>query len=135
MELRDLWAFVAVAQEQHSGGAAERLYISPPPLFNRIKALEEEVGALLLERTTRHVALSAATQVLLEHVRAPMQAALAATRRLCSGADCWQSSAACVKSRHYFDCREGDGSKIAEVSGILLAALEMGPSAGTFRPI
>ena len=43
--------------------AAERLHISQPPLTTQLQQLEQEIGAKLLERDSRHVALTAAGNV------------------------------------------------------------------------
>ncbi len=70
MELRQLSAFVAVAEELHFGRAAEKCGLAPPALSRQITALEHELGAALLTRTTRQVALTRAGFVMLEEARA-----------------------------------------------------------------
>jgi DNA-binding transcriptional LysR family regulator len=55
-ELLDVRAFLAILEMGSFHKAAEALNISQPALSRRIKALEQNVGAPLLERTTRHVA-------------------------------------------------------------------------------
>ncbi len=52
--------FVAVAEEEGFAPAARRLGVSPPVVTRSISALEEHLGARLLERTTRKVRVTEA---------------------------------------------------------------------------
>jgi len=69
MKIHLLRYFIMLAEELHFGRAAERLSITQPPLSSALKALEEEVGVLLVERNSKHVALTAAGAAFLKEAR------------------------------------------------------------------
>src|SRR5882724_11709807 len=85
MELRHLRYFVAVAEEGSMTVAAERrLHTAQPSLSRQIRDLEYEVGAQLMTRSARGIALTAAGRVFLDHARlalAQVEAARDAARR------------------------------------------------------
>lgn len=58
MELADVEAFLLLWDELHFGRTAERLYVSPARVSQRIRALEAEIGGALFARTSRRVALT-----------------------------------------------------------------------------
>lgn len=65
MEIRQLEAFLMVAEELHFGRAADRLHMAQPALSRIIRSLERELGAPLFERTTRKVRLTPSGEALL----------------------------------------------------------------------
>ncbi|GAA2096670.1 MULTISPECIES: LysR family transcriptional regulator [Brevibacterium] len=74
MELQQIRAFLAVAEELHFGRAAERLGMAQPPLSRTIRQFEKELGAELFHRTTRQVALAPAGEALVGPARALLEA-------------------------------------------------------------
>jgi DNA-binding transcriptional LysR family regulator len=74
VDLRRLRYFVAVAEERHFGRAAARLHMSAPPLSQRIRELEADLGLTLFERSSRSVKLTAAGERLLGDARAVLAA-------------------------------------------------------------
>jgi DNA-binding transcriptional LysR family regulator len=75
VELRQLEAFVAVANELHFGRAAERLHLAAPTLSELIRRLERELGTPLFTRTTRRVALTSAGAELLARSKVILEVA------------------------------------------------------------
>ncbi|XKE47055.1 LysR family transcriptional regulator [Halomonas organivorans] len=85
MELRHLRYFCVVAEELNLTYAAERLHMSQPPLTRQIKQLEEELGAVLFERSSRGLTLTATGQFFHEHalqILEKVDATVEATRRI-----------------------------------------------------
>jgi DNA-binding transcriptional LysR family regulator len=75
MELRQLAHFVAVAEERHFTRAAARVHVVQSTLSASINALERELGATLLIRSSRRVELTAAGDALMPAARRALAAA------------------------------------------------------------
>jgi DNA-binding transcriptional LysR family regulator len=86
LELSDLRRFAALAEELHFGRAAARLGMGQPQLSRALQSLERAVGARLLARTSRDVALTEAGASLLADARRILAIAEAAPRRACQAA-------------------------------------------------
>lgn len=69
MRIRQLRCFAVLAEELNFTRAAQRLNMSQPPLSTQIQTLEREVGAELISRTSRRVALTRAGEVFLQRAR------------------------------------------------------------------
>ena len=69
LDLRLVRYFVTVADELHFGRASTRLYISQPALSKQIRKLESDLGAQLLVRDSRHVALTVRGERFLDDAR------------------------------------------------------------------
>ncbi|MFD0276546.1 LysR substrate-binding domain-containing protein [Kitasatospora sp. NPDC127111] len=64
-----LRAFVAVAEHRHFREAAAATGLSQPALSGAVAALEESLGAQLVERTTRRVMITPLGERVLDHAR------------------------------------------------------------------
>jgi hypothetical protein len=69
VSLAQIEYFVAVAEEGNVGRAARRLRVAQPPISRHIRALEDELGATLFERTPKGMRLLPAGEVFLRHAR------------------------------------------------------------------
>ncbi|MFS2221803.1 DNA-binding transcriptional regulator OxyR [Pantoea sp. B65] len=69
MNIRDLEYLVALAEYRHFQRAAEACNVSQPTLSTQLRKLENELGLLLLERTTRKVHFTQIGLQLVEQTR------------------------------------------------------------------
>ncbi|WP_295582913.1 selenium metabolism-associated LysR family transcriptional regulator [uncultured Oscillibacter sp.] len=69
MELKQLESFVAVVRWGSFTRAAERTYTSQPTVSSHVRALEEELGVRLLQRSTKRVQVTAKGRELYECAR------------------------------------------------------------------
>lgn len=75
MDLRDLRAFVAIAETGSLAAAAKVLHSSPPSLSVRLKDLEDELGTTLFERWARGLTLTEQGREFLSHAYAILKRA------------------------------------------------------------
>ncbi|MFJ3304074.1 LysR family transcriptional regulator [Streptomyces sp. NPDC086549] len=82
LDLRKVRYFTAVAEQLHFGRAAENLHIAQPVLSRQIRALEKDLDAVLFERDSHGVTLTAAGRQLLDDARRLLANADATRRRV-----------------------------------------------------
>lgn len=69
MELKQLLYFKEVAKHKSITKAAQQIHISQPALSKSIKALEEELEAILIIRTNKKIDLTDAGNMVLEYTK------------------------------------------------------------------
>ena len=69
MELRQLEYFCAVSSLKNFTRAAQFLHVSQPSVTKAIQSLEAELKLTLIDRSRKHVCLTDAGQVFLNHVK------------------------------------------------------------------
>ena len=69
MNIRDLEYLVALAEHRHFRRAADSCHVSQPTLSGQIRKLEDEMGVMLLERTSRKVLFTQAGMLLVDQAR------------------------------------------------------------------
>ncbi|PWD88155.1 LysR family transcriptional regulator [Ignatzschineria cameli] len=73
MELKQLEYFIAVADELSFTKAAQKLFITQPPLSRQIQQLEEEIDAKLFYRKSRSIELTEAGLFFYKHAKNILQ--------------------------------------------------------------
>jgi len=73
MNLSQLKAFLAVAQDRSFSRAAEKLYLTQPAVSKQIQALEEGLGMRLFDRVGRSILLTEAGNILQDHAHIVFQ--------------------------------------------------------------
>ena len=69
LDVRELRYFLGVAEELNFTRAAERLHVAQQALSAAIREIEQVLGVQLFVRSTRHVALTSAGELLVPHAR------------------------------------------------------------------
>ncbi|MBG5993993.1 DNA-binding transcriptional regulator OxyR [Proteus mirabilis] len=69
MNIRDLEYLVALAEHKHFRRAADSCHVSQPTLNGQIRKLEDELGVMLLERTSRKVLFTQQGLLLVEQAK------------------------------------------------------------------
>jgi DNA-binding transcriptional LysR family regulator len=92
VDIREVEAFLAVADELHFGRAAERLHVTTTRVSQSVRSLERWVGGRLFERTTRRVSLTPLGERLLADLRPAylgMETALRTARESAQQQSAW----------------------------------------------
>ena len=55
MDIRQLETFIEVVKHKSFSKAAEKLYLTQPTVTSHIQNLENELGAMLINRSGKHV--------------------------------------------------------------------------------
>jgi DNA-binding transcriptional LysR family regulator len=69
MDIRQLNYFLEVALQGSFSKASQKLHLSQPTLSKMVKTLEDELGVLLLDRSTRRIELTDAGELVLSHAQ------------------------------------------------------------------
>lgn len=69
MDMRQLRYFAAIAEEGQITKAAKKLHMAQPPLSQQLKALEQELGTLLVERNGKNTELTEAGKILYDRAK------------------------------------------------------------------
>ncbi|MGN7358008.1 LysR family transcriptional regulator [Paenibacillus sp. SAF-054] len=67
MDIRQLRYFIAIVEERKISAAAQRLHMSQPPLSQQLKAMEEELGTVLVERSGKLLKVTESGKALYRH--------------------------------------------------------------------
>ena len=118
MELYQLRSFAAVAELGQLTRAAEKLHISQPAVSAQIKALEDELGVALFERTSSGMVLTSAGRKLLPDAE-----------RIVAGAQALRSHARAIRGEVVGRARVGTVSdpQFVRIGDFLTQALEEYP--------
>lgn len=101
-ELLDLRAFLTVVDQGGFHKAAETLNLSQSALSRRVQALEKAIDAPLLERTTRHIALTAVGRSFAPMARRLIEELEAQLQTLTDGRQSGQVTIACVPTAAFY---------------------------------
>jgi DNA-binding transcriptional LysR family regulator len=114
--LRLLETFCAVAEAGSLSRAAERLDLGQSAVTRQVRALERELGAVLLSRTSRGAALTPIGAAVLPHARAAVAAGLA----------CRRAAA---------DALAGRGQRLSIAAGLMATQYVLPPVVARFRAL